>query len=286
MAEKYKKKSIAGASSTSATYREAFGMPNYRPDVPETEDDASYEAHKKTMRSLSSSKDERIIKQANQLANLTFAQRRSDILENHNVEKIVNDFPFLKSTAGLAEEFKRLSNINLQDKFTAYADEFYDSYKSLVHANKLSCVVDKSLIQSYDDQVLSSQEILRSTYSFLGSFVLCKEEFSTIIGKEIPEPRDVPIFILFKGTPKGFLNFRTFKLLCSGKELIVTPSFKDVILSFISCFWVFNIPYPKSISKTMLLFEKYILCVDYPQQNQRLLKTIRTLRMKLLDNKE
>ena len=69
--------------------------------------------------------------------------------------------------------------------------------------------------------------------------------------------REVPLCII--GTGTGVLHINQFILVCDGKVTVKAGTLREGMVCLIACYYIFNIPYPKTAKAVFHFIEKFLL---------------------------
>lgn len=106
--------------------KNVWGVPHFLPNRPETEDDASIDAHLERMKEMSQlDPGKRNAESVATLMTKTFADRRSIIVtEGANVAEVLDKFPLLFTQTEMVNEFARITDSDLSQVFVQGLDKY------------------------------------------------------------------------------------------------------------------------------------------------------------------
>ena len=102
-----------------------------------------------------------------------------------------------------------------------------------------------------------------------------------ILGKDVPEPEQSPVYIFYDGEPTEMVDCGSFPVYVDGKEVCDCPNFTTAAVIFIASFPIFHLEYTEAIQPAMLLFEQLLIKLPPNQQKVRSKKR-KTIESKIL----
>ncbi|XP_018021769.2 uncharacterized protein LOC108677961 [Hyalella azteca] len=223
----------------------AYGVLNYLPTRPVTEDDISIERHRSLMINelKKNSLNPRTIEE---LMRLTFHDRRRLIItETATVAHVAELYPALFNPNQILFEFQRLTEINLTESLRG---EIKKSWRA-IHLLSQVAISDQSDLDSdeYEERMIAN--------AFLLIPALMREEITY----------DMP---LEESTlePAPTLHFRDASvassegvILAEGRTICQVSGITEGFLAWFASFYVFNMAYPRFAKKTLCFIQRGLL---------------------------
>lgn len=237
-----------------------YGLVNYKPAKPESEDTESSVRHVTWLQDAYKSRTKSDMDKVNNLMDLTLYLRREEILRGANIKDVLKKYPWLqKSGENIHMEFERISKISIDMNVSQFLNDHGNAIIELV----VSKNPDNRIIQSLLSQRgTDNDKYAASCVAVMGLAFLLKEDVASLVGqlKDIPEPEVAPVFIGFHDnqTPDRFVDLTTFFVYVEGVEVCECGDFIEAFQIYLCCFSIFNLSY-KSLMKTMSFVEKVVL---------------------------
>ncbi|XP_071811273.1 sterile alpha motif domain-containing protein 3-like isoform X3 [Apostichopus japonicus] len=238
-----------------------WGMKNYLPNRPETEDDASIDGH------ICWLQDEKRKRQpdfrgVSQSMALTLADRRTWIIsspQTPSLADIKSKYPWLFDDIQLLTEMNRIQDgevtffNSLRAGLGRYASGLIKACKGkrAPHAFFMEATTE---MEGYREEQKIKDTSNKA--AFLAIPGLLQEDISLILVPACSETSN-PVYIKMDGDTPGITT--SFKLMADGMVINSTDNVMKAIACWISSFYVFNFFYPSSISKSLCFIQRVIL---------------------------
>ena len=98
------------------------------------------------------------------------------------------------------------------------------------------------------------------TTAILAVFAFFREKADNLMGPNVPEPRDSPIFIEYN-TVLNFLDVVEFNVYVDGMKVCETSDFIGAFMTLLCSFYVFNTSFPKTVQKSVSFFASVMINV-------------------------
>ncbi|XP_038074352.1 sterile alpha motif domain-containing protein 3-like [Patiria miniata] len=237
-----------------------WGIANYQPARPSSEDDASIAAHIKWMKQETSKRkpDCDRIKIA---MSMTLADRRQQITKDGaSIETIQKTYPWLFDEEEMQNEFKRLHEEGIKELLEAGLTKYGSAIIELSrNLKKEQPCLQEALSAIGLQREEKSRREATCTAAALGIPCLLKEQVKDMIvfGEEATD--GVPIIC---GDEEDLASCSTFSVEIDGT---IVSSSKDVLSAmavYLASFYVFNLAYPTRLKRTLTFFQKGVLNIQ------------------------
>ena len=232
-----------------------FGMVNYKPDRPESEDEHSTDKHiqwlQQSFKSRKSSDEHKV----DTLMGLTLYKRRDDILSGDSIKDVVQKYPWLTTGSdSVLKEFRRISDIDINGNFVNFLNLYGETILKVLGTNSKNIVLKNLLgtTASADEKYAAGCAVV------LALCELLKEDPAYLLGIVLPEPKEHPVFILYTDADQ-FLDVTSFKVFVDGVSICECGDFVEAFLTYLSTFSVFNLEYTKNLTRVLLFCERVII---------------------------
>ncbi|XP_052076738.1 uncharacterized protein LOC127714725 [Mytilus californianus] len=242
-----------------------WGMSNYLPMRPDSEDLESIKLHKTWLK-----QEYRKVDQDFRLVDLkmglTFPDRRKDIVQDGNsLSEIIKEYPFLQDRRQLLQEFARLGpnteKKELEDLFFDGLDSYREVIVKLSKGKKLHKfekeIYDLIAVQRSDDQ----RKYTSQCAAILGIALLLKEKFNQVLYFSDSEETEEPFLLIIKDRILSMGN-DLFELKVDGDVIFRCDTFLELITGLIASIYCFNLVYPKPIEKSLLFIQNCIMSLN------------------------
>lgn len=235
-----------------------YGLPNYLPAKPASEDEVSTNKHINWLKEAFKSRSPSDHSKVKKLMDLTLYRRRKDINDGEDIQVLLGRYPWLSSGNEILCEFQRISAIDIDTNLSNFLSENGPQISTMAASVKTKSELYKSLQDGRDEYAAQCLMILAIV-------LLLNEDIDNFIGDEVPEPYVAPAFI--KCNVANFLNERKFQIYVDGIHVCDREDFLGALKVYICMYYVFNLAY-KSLEKTLTYFDCVILKVQ-PEISQK-----------------
>ena len=271
MLEKRKKFTPVAKRSTASSVQGAmFGMANYLPSAPESEDDESTQRHVKWLKGAIKSRKSDDGAKVSSLMDLTLYHRRKMSIDGASTAELAEEYPWLlKDTNQVLLEMRRISGLNIEEEMKCFLDKYGNAIlracrdKHMLHSNKNSIINHLAEMKPCKDD----EAYVAACIAILGVVLLLKEDPEQMMGLQVPEPAVSPVYIQFDGSPERFSECTDFMLYVDGIPTVTCGDFIEATQVYVCSFYIFNLVQPQTIAKSLLFFDRVILGVKDSKSN-------------------
>lgn len=263
MARKRKRQNNTGESSqTGRNVKLTWGMANFLPNQPESEDDAAVELHKQWLQQ-EYIKTEQIPALVDLKMNLTFpARRKAVVTELVPPEELLLQYPFLKEREQIIKEFARLApngrELEIQDLFYDGLDKYSVAINSLTktkeHLPEVKEVRDQLVLLRTEGERKYACQCTAS----VSCCTLFKEKIEKLLFFPHQDATSAPIALLVKDKLLT-MDIQAFELQIDQKTIFKCDTFIELFTGFLAAVYCFNLAYPKEMTKTLTFFQNVFL---------------------------
>ncbi|XP_076101714.1 sterile alpha motif domain-containing protein 3-like [Mytilus galloprovincialis] len=246
-----------------------WGLKNYLPDKPLSEDEASVEKHMQWLQKEYRKKDDQDITQVDLLMDLTLHHRRTLVVSQQmDVESILSDYPWLKSTDELIKEFVRLgpsmAEEDVRTIFLRNLDRYAGPILKLTKGRKGGQKADDIIQRQAILRTEQEREAARRCAAILKLPLLFKERVDHLImpREEIQNCEEPRRIIICQENDVLSRENDAFKVTVENVIVSRSCDMISAVLGLIMAIYTFNLAYPKHIQKTLLFCQRVLLSLD------------------------
>ncbi|PIK39241.1 hypothetical protein BSL78_23915 [Apostichopus japonicus] len=240
-----------------------WGMKNYLPSRPESEDDISINKHIEWMK-LELSKKKPNYARVEECMSITLADRRRLIVEEDATSEVVKKvYPWLFEDEEILLEFKRLEGKTtmaqlLGEGLSKYGDAIIRCTLKMKHPT----VIDTAMKNTSMEKDEGARKESRMHAAILSVPTLLNEKLGAMIvfadEDSVTDLSDVPVYIQVtedEGVPE-------YTVIVETLEVATSKSLFAAMCNYLAVFYVLNMAYEPLLKKTLQFFQKIILNID------------------------
>ncbi|KAJ8017809.1 Sterile alpha motif domain-containing protein 3 [Holothuria leucospilota] len=253
-----------------------WGMVNYLPQIPESEDDASIKIHKEWMQQEWGKKKSNYARVADSMTATLSDRRRLVVTEGASLAQVKEQYPWLFDDGELLVEFQRIDGSSsmeqlLTDGVEKYGDAIISCSKALTKKGNL---VEKLLTAASLQKEESARKELTKEAAVLAIPGLLHEKVENLmVSGDDADNTELKVFIK---TARDDGGKETYDVIVDGLSIASSSTLKLAVANYLAAYYCFNLAYPKCLRKTLQFFQKVVLNI---QDNLPIDKTL----VKVLD---